>query len=97
MIRVLDQPKTDDPYAALDGVDWGHVSMFKLTPIFEMPLYVARATGVAIVTGHPIRWKDTLFTVSARDGRPIHHLTDLAGEISNSHFWMGRRCEEILE
>ncbi|WP_299775692.1 hypothetical protein [uncultured Tateyamaria sp.] len=64
--------------------------MFKLTPSFEKSLYVAQATGAAIVTGHPIRWKDILFTMIARDGRPIHHLTDLAEEIANSHFRMGR-------
>ncbi|MBM1310354.1 DUF4238 domain-containing protein [Sulfitobacter mediterraneus] len=103
MIKELERLKEEDPYAvlqegaALEGVDGGQFSMFKLAPNFEMSMYVAQATGAAIVTDHPIRWKEILFTIIARGGHPVHHLNDLALEIGNSQFPLLQRYDEILE
>lgn len=103
MIKELERLKKEDPYAvlqegaALEDVDGGQFSMLKLAPNFEMSMYVAQASGAAIVTDHPIRWKEIQFTIVAKGGQPVLHLNDLALEIDNSQFPLLQRYDEILE
>jgi uncharacterized protein DUF4238 len=103
VVKSLERMKEEDPFAVLQeepsskGEDGGQFSMFKLAPNFEMSMYVAQATGAAIITDQPVRWKEILFTILARDGQPIHHLTELAGMIEKSRFSIPQHCGEILD
>lgn len=62
-----------------------------------MAMYVAQATGASIVTDHPMRWKELLFTILMRDGDPAHHLSGLAKTISRSRISIAQHYGEILE
>ena len=103
MVETMKRMREDDPYAVLQeeeflkGKDGGQFSTLKLAPNFEMAMYVAQATGAAIVTDHSIRWKEMLFTICARGGHPIHHLTELADTIQTSRFSLPQHYGEILE
>ncbi|MAC89080.1 DUF4238 domain-containing protein [Maricaulis sp.] len=103
MLEGIDGLKEEDPFAImqegahLDGKDSGQLSTFKLAPNFEMAMYVAQATGATIVTDHPMRWKELLFTILLRDGDAAHHLSGLGEMISQSHFSIAQHYGEILQ
>jgi len=103
MVQGIKVLKEEDPFAVLqdgaflDGEGGGQFSMFKLAPNFEMAMYVAQATGAAIITDHPMRWKEILFTILARGGSPVHHLSELAGAIEDSRFSIPQHYEEIFK
>ena len=103
VIEAIKRAREKDPLAVLqeealpEGEAGGQLSMFKLVPNFEMSMYVAQATGAAIITDNLIRWREILFTISARDGNPIHHLTDFADTIQESRFSIPQHPIEILK
>lgn len=104
ILKGIERLKEDDPFAVLQGGAYlddkaggGQFSMFKLAPNFEMAMYVAQATGASIVTDHPIRWKELLFTILISDSDPAHHLSGLAKTISRSRISIAQHCGEILE
>jgi len=90
VIRAIKRMREEDPLAALQeealpkGEVGGQFLTFKLAPNFEMSMYLAQATGAAIITDHPIRWKEFLYAIIARGGQAIHHLIDLADTIQKS-------------
>ena len=100
-VRLL---KEEDAFAVLqegacldDGEASGQFSAFKLAPNFEMAMYVAQATGAAIITDHPVRWKEILFAILMRGGDAGHHLPALAEAIGSSQFSMAQHHAEIFE
>lgn len=56
--------KEQDPLALLQegtlegGKEGGQLNMMKLSPNFEMTMYLAQATGACIVTDNPFRWAE---------------------------------------
>jgi|TARA_R110002020_G_scaffold470160_1_gene695758 hypothetical protein len=103
MLRGFEALKENDPFAVLqagahlDGVEGGQYSMFKLAPNFEMTMYVAQATGAAIITDHPMRWKELLFTLLMRDGDPADRLPALTNTIARSRFSVAQHYGEVIE
>jgi hypothetical protein len=97
MLKEGDPFAVLQPGAHLDDKDGGQYSTFKLAPNFEMAMYVAQATGASIVTDHPIRWKELLFTILMADGDPVHHLSGLAKTISRSRISIAQHYGEIVE
>ena len=104
MLAGLRALKEEDPFAVLqegafldNGEEGGQLSMFKLAPNFEMAMYIAQAAGAAIITDHPLRWKEILFTILMRDGEAVHHLPGLARAIESSRFSMAQHYGEIFE
>ena len=96
--------KEEDPFAVLQegacldsGEEGAQLAAFKLAPNFEMAMYVAQATGAAIITDHPLRWKEILFTILMRDGDALHNLPGLAKAIGSTSFSMAQHYGEIFE
>lgn len=103
MIGAIKMLRDDDPLAvlqegaSLDGKDNGQLLMFKLAPNFEMAMYVAQATGSAIITDNPHRWKELLTPVFLRGRAPADHLTELANLIQASAFSLPQNSIEIAD
>jgi hypothetical protein len=104
MLAGISLLREEDPFAVLQdgalldsGGEGGQLSMFKLAPNFEMAMFIAQATGAAIVTDHPLRWKEILFTILMRDGDAVHHLPSLARAIGLRQFSMAQHYGEIFE
>lgn len=103
VLSALKAIKEQDPYAVLQsdastvGEENGQLHILKLAPNFEMSMYVAQATGAAIVTDNSVRWKELLFTISARDKQVKHHLNDLASVFETSPTPLLQHPSEILE
>lgn len=103
LIQGFEALKENDPFAVLqagahlDGKDGGQFQTFKLAPNFEMAMYMAQATGAAIITDHPMRWKELLFTILMRNGDQANHLPGLANKIARSRFSFAQHNGEILE
>lgn len=103
LLRGFEVLKEEDPYAVLqegaqlDSENGGQYAMLKLTPNFEMTMYVAQATGASIITDHPVRWKELLISILMRHDQPTHQLLDLASTISRSRFSFVQDCGEVLD
>jgi hypothetical protein len=103
VLRALKAMKEQDPYAVLQsdastmGEENGQLHMLKLAPNFEMSMYVAQATGAAIVTDNAVRWKELLFTILASDKQVKYHLNDLVSVFETSPMPLLQHPSEILE
>lgn len=101
MLLWLQTQKEEDPFAVLQNgphlSDGGQFSSFKLAPNFEMAMYVAQATGAAIITDHPMRWKEILSSIVMRGGSTAHHVSELAATIGSSRFSIAQRFDEIFQ
>ena len=90
-----------DPLAVLqgetlpEGEEGGQLSTFKLAPNFEVAMYVAQATGSAIITDHAVRWKEILLTSLVRGSEPVHHLPEIAKSVQASSFPLPQHSGEI--
>jgi len=94
--------KKEDPFAVLqegtyldNGEGVTQIQVLKLLPNFEMAMYVAQATEAVIITDHPARWEEILFTIRKRDGDAAYHLSDLTKVIGSSRFSMAQHICEI--
>lgn len=92
MLKGIEHLKESDPLVALAenifGGDkhGGQFQLFKLAPNFEMTMYLAQATGAAIVTDSPFRWRELQGALRPRTGPVVAHLDALAGEIEGAVF-----------
>ena len=103
MLKLVRAEKEADPFAVLqegaeldNAGEGGEFATLKLAPNFEMAMYMAQATGAAIVTDHPIRWTEILSAILQRDGEPVHHLEALAEEMESSPVFMAQDYGEIF-
>lgn len=103
MLGQLQEMREQDPQAVLqegaflDGEKGGQFTSFRLGPNFEMAVYIAQATGSAIVTDHPTRWKEILFSILVRGGRPVGRLVDMASSIQAANVSIAQDLGEILQ
>jgi hypothetical protein len=63
MLDGIAELREADPLAVLHstvevGQERGQLNLVKLAPNFEMSMYLAQATGAAIITDSPIRWAE---------------------------------------
>ena len=84
-----------DPLAVLqDGIvgasDRGQLHIMKLAPNFEIAMYLAQATGAAIVTDSPHRWQELKLAIRPRFGPLVAALDGLAAVISRETFLFSR-------
>jgi hypothetical protein len=85
MIRTVRENRTEDVLAMLQDEplesSGGLMSMFNLTPNFEMSLYLAQATGAVIMTDSPYRWTELQRASWVRSGQPEQALPALRAQI----------------
>lgn len=72
VIAYMRETRDRDPLAAvkeglLDGKG-GQFNLAKMAPNFEMALYIAQATGAAIVTDSPHRWREIQLAIARQGG-----------------------------
>tara|TARA_R110001606_G_scaffold191092_1_gene339058 strand:+ start:1488 stop:3923 length:2436 start_codon:yes stop_codon:yes gene_type:complete len=103
VVQHMRQLQEADPLGVLqDGAELGsengaQLSTFKLAPNFEMAMYIAQATGASIVTDHPARWQEILFTILMRGEHPDHHLPSLAHAIQCTDFSIPQHYADVFE
>lgn len=82
------QARDADPLAAVhDGLlegKGGQFNLAKMAPNFEMALYLAQATGSAIITDSPHRWQEILQSVARQGGGQPMRLPAFAEAIAAS-------------
>lgn len=66
------------------GKEGGQLNMMKLSPNFEMAMYIAQATGSCIVTDSPFRWAEIAAASSLSS--PTAKLSQLKQSIESSSF-----------
>ena len=92
MLKGIEHLKEADPLVALadnifgGGKQGGQLQLFKLAPNFEMTMYLAQATGAAIVTDSRFRWRELQSALRPRFGPVVAHLGALAREIERATF-----------
>lgn len=93
MLKGIGHLKEADPLIALadnvfgGGKNDGQLQLFKLSPNFEMAMYLAQATGAAIVTDSRFRWRELQHALRPRFGPAVAHLGALALEIESTCFF----------
>jgi hypothetical protein len=91
VLQGVERLKEQDPLAVLQpdslggGKEGGQLNMMKLAPNFEMTLYLAQATGAAIVTDNAFRWNE-IKRAANRRGSSNGSLSALACSIKRSTF-----------
>jgi hypothetical protein len=99
--RFMEKVKQNDPLAVLqegaldDGEKAGQFSLMKLTPNFEMAMYLAQAMGAAIVTDSHYRWQELQRAIMRRLSLTPPRLPLLAGAVQQSTFAFPRNVQDI--
>ena len=92
MLKGIEHLKEADPLVALaedifgGGKQGGQLQLFKLSPNFEMAMYLAQATGAAIITDSRFRGRELQSALRPRYGPVVGHLGGLAREIERATF-----------
>lgn len=103
--KILDQIerlKEEDPLTALQegifggGEQGGQMRLIQVAPNFEMAMYLAQATGSAIVTDSVFRWREILRAARPRSGAPPAHFKALAANVANENFLFPDDAIEIV-
>lgn len=91
VVQGMELLKERDPLAVLqegslaDGKEGGQLNMWKLSPNFEMTMYLAQATGACIVTDSRFRWNE-IQKASSRTAHSKTGLSALAQSIKGATF-----------
>ena len=92
MLRSVERLREMDPLVPLTegllggGNAGGQFQTVKLAPNFEMAMYLAQATGAAIVTDSPFRWREVLLALRPRFSPAVAHLRTLGEGIAKARF-----------
>lgn len=92
MMDHVEKMKEADPLIPLvdnildGGKDGGQLQMMRMAPNFEMAMYLAQATGAAIVTDSNFRWKELQRALRPRFSPSVSHLSALANAVSSKAF-----------
>ncbi|WP_024353423.1 DUF4238 domain-containing protein [Brevundimonas naejangsanensis] len=92
-LRVaLDELRLNDPLISLQpdglpaGKEKGLLTTMSLAPNFEMAMYLAQATGAAIVTDSPDRWREVMTAMRVKGSPANDGLNGLARVIEGASF-----------
>ncbi len=94
VVKASVRMREHDPLGVLQegslegGKDGGQMNMCKLSPNFEITMYLAQATGACIVTDSPFRWREVQGAVRQRYKAATPGLAQLVTNVSaqNSRF-----------
>ena len=96
-LSYVERIKEDDPLAVLQegsyagGEKGGQFNLMKLTPNFEMAMYLAQATGSCIVTDSAFRWRE----IKKAAGKPYPGLAPLARNIERAEFAFPQNSQDV--
>ncbi|HWD38062.1 MAG TPA: hypothetical protein VG944_04385 [Fimbriimonas sp.] len=99
---AFERMKEHDPLAVLQqgspegGKGNGQMTACKLSPNFEMTMYLAQATGACIVTDSPFRWAEVLGAIRKRCKAATPGLAPLVTDIERSKFAFPQRATDIV-
>lgn len=102
LMSVSVRMRENDPLAVLQegslegGKDAGQLNLLKLAPNFEIAMYLAQATGAAIVTDSPSRWSEILTAVGRRPKVATPGLSKLVTDIEHSKFAFPQNVKDIV-
>ena len=94
--------RENDPLAVLQegslegGKGGGQMNVFKLSPNFEMTMYLAKATGACIVTDSPFRWREVQGAIRQRYKAATPGLASLVTDIERSKFAFPQRVADVV-
>lgn len=101
--RTIHRLKEADPLIALvegilstDSAD-GQLQSIKLSPNFEMAMYIAQATGSVIVTDSPHRWQEIQNAIRPRFSPAVAHLKSVAAVVNAQEFLIPENVLDIIE
>lgn len=103
MFRGIEVLRRTDPLAPLvedifgGGSRGGQLRIMKMAPNFEMAMYLAQATGAAIVTDSPMRWKELCLALRPRGTPMVANLSALASAIQSQTFLFPEDSIDIAE
>lgn len=98
ILDTIEKLKERDPLAVLQegslegGKEGGQFNLMKLSPNFEMTMYLAQATGASIITDNPFRWAEIRGAIRRQTGC----LSALAQSLSASTFAFAEEASDIL-
>lgn len=87
LVDLFEQMKIDDSLAILQEdpvTNGGQFEVMKMTPNFEMAMYLAQATGAQILTDSPFRWKELQAALARRHFNTTPALIELQREIAST-------------
>lgn len=99
----VDYLKRSDPLAVLQagtfdgGEEGGLLNVCKLSPNFELAMYLAQAVGGSIVTDSLHRWEEIQRTIRWRPPRPSLVLLPLSQAVASSEFAFPQQTDDILD
>lgn len=102
VLQGMEQLKERDPLAVLQegslagGKEGGQFSMMKLSPNFEMTMYLAQATGACIVTDSAFRWTEIRTAMARRTDSSNAGLSTLAHSIQDATFAFPRHPVDVV-
>lgn len=71
------------------------MSMFKLSPNFEMTMYLAQATGACIVTDSHYRWSEVQIAIRCRLTAATPGLAKISGEMKAAKFAFPQNVADV--
>lgn len=103
MLKAIEQAKLNDPLVSLQDdclgggeEEGGQLTMMKLSPNFEIAMYLAQAIGGGIVTDSPHRWSEIIDAVLRRRGDPQGGLRELAARMEQSQFAFPQEERDVV-
>lgn len=96
-LRLRDPLVSLQPDSMPEGVENSVLTMMSLAPNFEMAMYLAQATGAAIVTDSPDRWREITEAMLLK-GRPLKDgLKALGDAIESGVFAFAVEPMDVLD
>lgn len=93
--EAIEQFREHDPFAVLqqdtfdDGKSGGLLNLMKMSPNFEISMFLAQATGSFIITDSKYRWHEILKAQHRELGVAVQNLTELTNRMARSeHYFL---------
>ncbi len=102
IMRASVRMQEDDPLAVLQegslegGEGSGQMNVFKLTPNFEITMYLAQATGACIVTDSPFRWREFQGATRRHYKAEPSVLAPLVAKMGSSNFAFPQYAMDVI-
>jgi hypothetical protein len=101
MYQAIKRIKFDDPIVALqdnifEGDGGGQLRFMQLSPNFEITMYLAQATGAALITDSALRWREILQAAWPRVSAPSATLRRLAWHLEKAYFLFPDDADRVV-